>query len=774
MLNKYLDRLERLIVSYQTQEIPQFRGPTGKPARWDDFLWHHICPNTGFKTRFLAGKHDVRGRGNAGLGANFKLNPPYDGLIKVWIIQIANVPISPNERQARVSVARKLLTYMAGELYVQTAATITALVGSGGMLDRIRPFLEFCAESRLMPPIHVRSTDHRDRTGHAALNERTNRLPDLDNVLLLGALHKEIFQPVRQSGIVPSGAKVRMMEAVATTFGLLGLASPNRLSAEVSVLAKQRLKQHSEGGREPVHYLDWPGSKGYQDNHNHILAVVANDVDRAVNFFFNECESARILCRFYENPRLNLGELLGGSEVWKHRAQHLPLNKPAPNLFVLGHALGFYPQNACVPIVRPGVQVPNDLAHNSPRYRGYFTERPVHSLENDDSLSCSTADSVKISSIPYLLGYKNLGRNSIGALGLEKRSLITVSELQERWINYFKMELVPTFPVSYSTGESKIRLADALFCIHGPSMYGSSNKIGSGGKPLARALYSVAPLRTVAHKAAQLLAGSTKTQKSIFETRGYGGARVLPHSLRHLGNTLAELSEIPREVITAWSGRSDPEQTETYLHDKHSEQPRRVRAVMNPREHDIRAIRVVAQEAIAKATNLPASITSAGVCTQDLHLDPCDYLNDFVSQCFMCPASCNVSGDTNAIELFEKDNQVQFARLGQARVDQRLSNSLAMQKWFVIHSRNTHVLTCLIDLMKTLSPGSVIRYSPRSSEFHITDAEARATRRVTCLIPDFHDELLGLLEQHGAGAEPSANPALHSLLSSFGLTDEAD
>ncbi len=773
MPNKYLNRLGNLIASYQTEEFPQFRGPTGKPARWDDFLWHHVCPTTGFKTRFLAGKHDVRGRGSSGEGAKFKLHSPYDGLIKVWIVQTTNVPISPGERQARVAAARKLLTHMVGELYGQTAESITALLGGGHSLDRISFFLEFCAENGLMPRIHIRSADNRDRTGHATFDLRNDKLPDLDNVLLLGALHKEIFQPVSKSGRVSPGAKVSIMDAVATTFGLLGLASPNRLAAEVSVLARQCLKRYSEGGQEPVHYLDWPGSKGYRDNRNHILAVLADEVERAVSFFANECESARILCRFYENPRVSLGELLRGSEAWRHRAQHLRLDEPPANLFVLGYALGFYPENACVPVALPDVEIPNDLAHNGSKYRACFAERPIHSLENDDRLSCSPQNDIKFSSIPYLLGYDSLVKNSIKALGLDTKSLITVSDLQERWINYFKTELVPTFPDSFSTGEGKIRLADALFCIHGPSMYLSNNEIGSGGKPLSKALYSVAPLRAVAHKAAQLLSGSTKSQKSLFEKRGFGGARVLPHSLRHLGNTLAELSEIPREVITAWSGRCDPEQTETYLHDKHYEQSRRVRAVMNPREHDRREIRVVAQETIAKATNLPASITSTGVCTQDLHLDPCDYLNDFVSQCFMCPGACHISGDTKAIELFEKDNQVQLARLAQVRLDQRLSNSLAMQKWFVIHSRNTHVLTCLVDLMKTLVPGSVIRYSPRTSEFHITDAGAGETRRSPCLIPDFDNELRKLLELRSVGAEPSANPALHSLLSSFGLSDEA-
>ncbi|MDN7631398.1 hypothetical protein [Burkholderia cenocepacia] len=772
MPNKYLDRLTDLIESYQTQEFLQFRGPTGAQARWDDYLWHHICPTTGFKTRFLAGKHNVRGCGCAGEGEHLKLRPPYDGLVKVWIVQASNAPISPDERQARVSTARKLLTHMAGDLYVQTAETVTALVDGVRSVDRIKPFLDFCANNGLMPTIHVRSTDVRDRTGHGTFDRRKEKLPDLDNVLLLGALHREIFQSVNQSGMVASGATISMMEAIATTFGLLGLASPNRLAAEVPVLAKQRLKKYSEGGREPVHYLDWPGSKGYSDNRNHILAVVADEVERAVNFFFNECEPARALCRFYEDPRLNLGELLEGSVEWKNRVQHLRLDKPPPNLFVLGYALGFYPENACVPVFQRGIEVSNDVAHNGPKYRGYFAEKPVHALENDDLLSCSTSDRVKISSIPYLFGYAALVGESITALGLDEKDLITVSELQERWINYFKKELIPTFPISFSTGEGNIRLADALFCIHGPLMYRSRNERGSGGKALAKAFYSVSPLHTIGLKATYLLSSNSKKTKSLFEIHGHAGVRLLPHSLRHLGNTLAELSEIPREVITAWSGRTDPEQTETYLHNKHDEQSRRIRAVMNPTEHDKRAIRVVAQESIAKATNLPASITSAGICTQELHLDPCDYLNDFVSQCFMCSAACHIAGDTSAIELFEKDKRVQLARLTQVRLDQRLSNSLAMQKWFVIHSRNTHVLACLIDLMKTLLPGSVIRYSPKSSEFHITDAGAKATRIATCLIPNFDVELRELLEQHSVGERPNTNPALHSLLSSFDLTDE--
>lgn len=773
MPNKYLDRLDRLIASYQTQELQQFRNPNGEPAHWDDEIWYHICPNTRFETRFLAVKHNVRGSGTAGCRPEYKLRQPYDGLIKIWIIETTNVPISTNERQARVSSARKLLTHMTGDLYRQTANDVTALFGTGGSLDRLKPFLVFCAQNGLMPSIEAKSQDNRDRTGHAAFDTRKEKLPDLDAVLLLASLHKEIFRPVSQRGLAAPGAKIPVMDAVATTFGLLGLASPNRLGAEVTILAKQRLQQYSEGGGEPVHYLDWSGSKGFRDNRNHILSVLADEVERSVNFFFNECEPARILCRFNENPQQHLGNLLGGFEISPDRVRHLRLDEPPDNQFVLGYALGFYPHDAQVSVVLPGMEPPDDLAHNIPQYRKYFTKKPIHLLRNIDRLACSSSQAAAISSIPYLFGYQNLLVGSAEALGLDKQPLITVAELQKRWINYFTTKLIPTFPYSYSTGEGKIRLADALFCIHGPSMFQTNGNLGSGGKPLAKALYSIASLETVGIKAAQLLGRSAQFCKNVFEKRGYRDIRILPHSLRHLGNTLAELSEIPREITTAWSGRCDPEQTDTYLHDKHEEQSRRVRLVMNPSELDRREIRVVGQEVIARTTNLPASIMSTGVCTQELHLDPCDYLNDFVSQCFMCPSACHISGDAKAIEFFEKDYQVQVARLAQVKSDPRLRISLAMKKWFVIHSKNTHVLACLVDFMKTLARGAVIRYSPKASEFHITDAGSSKTQRLACLIPDFESELAGLLAHQGAEAESDMNPALRSLLSAFGLSDEA-
>lgn len=170
--------------------------------------------------------------------------------------------------------------------------------------------------------------------------------------------------------------------------------------------------------------------------------------------------------------------------------------------------------------------------------------------------------------------------------------------------------------------------------------------------------------------------------------------------------------------------------------------------------------------------NLPATITSTGICTQELNVTPCDYLNDFVSQCFMCPATCHIAGDKKAIEFFEQDCDLQIARLGVVSKDRRLPNSTAMQNWFVIHSRNTHILTSLIDLLKKLKTGTIIRYSSPTGGFHITDPETKEIKKIQCSIPDFENKMRSLISEQTPESTSSENLQLKSLLLSFGLSDK--
>lgn len=99
MLNKYLGRLERLISEYREAKLAQFEGHGGKKAEFDDLVWYHIDPNTGRRTRFLCGVHGRKGKGNAGNHPIDALPYPYDHLIKIWIIETTNTPLSAKENK---------------------------------------------------------------------------------------------------------------------------------------------------------------------------------------------------------------------------------------------------------------------------------------------------------------------------------------------------------------------------------------------------------------------------------------------------------------------------------------------------------------------------------------------------------------------------------------------------------------------------------------------------------------------------------------------------
>ncbi|WLI04539.1 hypothetical protein PSH66_18190 [Pseudomonas sp. FP597] len=760
-INKYYDRMESLISAYRDAGLKQFEGPGNKKAEFDDRIWYYIDPNTGRQIRYLCGIHGRRGKGNAGNLPSDALPYPYDHLIKVWIIEVANTNLSAGEKQARVSVARKVLSLMDGDLFAQSESSIRSLNLGRRSADRLRPFFDFCTKSGLMRRIDLTGSDNRDRTGHAYVDNVLEKLPDITTVLALGAIFSSVFEHVDENGTPHFGEEIKMLDALIVTFTLLSLASPNRTSAEIPLLPKQKLHSHSEGNGAPVYYLDWIGSKGYHNNKNHVLSALAEPITKATNFFFRACEPARVLCRFYEKPNLSLRALLGTYEIAPELKKNLCLSQ-RPNLFTLGYALGFYEVDDRVPVLKEGV----DPTSVSCFQRGRcFEEKPIYSLRFEDRLSVSNNGKTNLSALPFLFGYSNPPKMFTG------RITATVGEVQDWWISFYKKSILPEFPLSFSTGESYINLKDAMFCFLGSWFYGMPSRKGSGGKTFQRSNYSVVPLASLGHSINYRLGRSQMV--SIFASYGFSSdLNLSPHNLRHLADTLADLSNIPVELITAWSGRKSSEQTHTYIHTSDDEKASRVSAIMNPPEIDKRSIRVFAQEKLAIATNLPASLTSTGLCTQNLNVTPCNYLNDFVSHCFMCPETCHVAGDKKAIELFEKDLAFQVARIESVVNDPRLSTSSAMQKWYVIHSRNTHVLSLLIDLMRSSHSGMTIRYSNKKSEFSLVDLNSMVIKKTACALPDFEACLSGIIESKVANAKSDINPELSSLLSSFGLSDK--
>lgn len=761
MINKYLDRLESLICLYRESEFIQFEGPGGEKADFDDLIWHHIDPNSGRINRFLCGIHGKKGR-NSGNMPSDALPYPYSYLIKIWVVETINTNLSVSEKKARTSAARKMLSRMDGDLYVQSESSVRNLCLGSRTIDRLRPFFEFCADKGLMRKIVLQSVDDRDRTGHASFDKKLEKLPDISAVVALGNIFSTVFEDVDEKGTVLPGKDIIIHDAMVLTFTLLSLASPNRTSTEIPVLPKQVLQSYSEGEGEPVYYLNWIGSKGYKNNRNHVLSALAESITKAVNFFFKACEPARILCRFYEKPSSSWRKLLGDFEIETELKKNLSLAKQ-PNLFTLGYALGFYGVDDCVPVLKKGA----DLTSTHVNQRGrFFESKPIFSLCPGDQLSVSNSKKTKSSALPYLFGYTQLPKI------FADKDVVTVEEVQNWWVSFYRKKILPEFPFSFSNGESSIKLKNAMFCFLGSWFYENSKNPGGGGKTLKKTNYAVVPLASLGSSTLTRLSPQV-IENSIFVDYGFSSEiRLTPNQLRHLTNTLADLSNIPVEIITAWSGRKNSEQTHTYIHTSDDTKASRVSAIVNPPEFDKNSIRTYSKEQLATVTNLPASITSTGICNQNLHVNPCNYLNDFVSQCFLCPEACYIAGDESAIEFFEKDLGFQNARLESVAGDARLSASSAMKKWYVIHSRNVGVLSMLIDLMKSCPVGATIRYSNKDFEFNLIDLNTKVIRKVACALPDYEARLRGLIEDKVINSDMDTNPQLHSLLSSFGLNNK--
>ncbi|PBP73131.1 hypothetical protein SAMN05444062_110176 [Pseudomonas syringae] len=761
MLNMYLERLELLSAKYRKLSLEQYQGQTGQAAVFDDIIWYYIDPSSGRRTRFQCGLHGRLGKGNSGSRPEDALPQPYGDLVKIWIIETSNAPISASEKQIRVSVARKLLSLMEGHFYEQTESSIRKLGLSDRCHVRLTPFLDFCTSHGLIRKFKLYGTVDRDRTGHAVFESSQEKVPDVRTVLALGDIFSRIFKSVDVHGEVRGGQSVNLNDAFVVTFALLSLASPNRSSAEIPLIPKQKLSSYSEAGGKPVHYLSWVGSKGYKDYNNHILAILAAPIAKAVNFFVKICEPARILCRFYESPKQSLQKLLVTYHVDPERLKKLNL-KATANLFTLGYALGFYEVEENVPVLKEGIDI-ETIGRN--QRASAFESKPVYSLQAKDKISGARFSRSKTDSIGKLFGYVCVPN------GLPRQVVWGIDELQSWWISFFKRNLIPEFPLSFSSGESSINLKNAMFCILGNWFHGVKTKKFSGGQQFQRSKYAVMPLSSLGNLASRRLTGYA-TGDSIFESYGFSSELCIrPHMLRHMANTIADTSDIPIEIITAWSGRKNPEQTHTYVHTSHEEKAGRVRAVMNPAEPNAKNIRVFSQRELIRTTNMPATLTSTGICTQALNVTPCNYLNEFMSQCFMCAESCHTAGDEDALKLLESDLSFQVSRLDAASNDARLVSSVAMQRWYLIHSRNVHILKLLITFMRTLQQGAVIRYSDKHAEFSLTDLMTSKITRISAELPNFEIDLKCILEANNKSLINHSNPELHKILSSFGLSE---
>lgn len=592
--------------------------------------------------------------------------------------------------------------------------------------------------------------DSLDGSQLAAANKA--KLPDEEALVALGAIFNEVIPQQSELQSLQINPLSSQRDAFIAGMAALAMSSANRVAAEQTVLEKQSLKEWTgqtskEGKNHTVHYLYWRGSKGYQDNRNHVLAAMTAPVHRTMEYFNIVCETGRIICRFYENPDSPLKDIIG--EYTNDKIRCIDTSKPV-HLLKLGYLLGFYDDGNVLIHVKNG--------------NSKIIKKAVYQLIATDILHITVHTSM------VLVGTKAKQKTIDKILGRNP----TVEEFQARWIRHIKLQF-PQFPfASNGAKDQTVRLSSAVFCFIGRQLF----KAGPSYL-MAKSFYGIVPINSLAAAFANRIAPSSR-MRSIFQD--YFGVdcklAIRPHQFRHWINDAAEKSGIPRQIISLFSGRVDREQTLAYIHTTDEEKVKRVRFVFDEATKDSREIKIITKEEYERVTKMAASVTATGFCTQDLTVAPCDYLNDFAFQCSLCGESCHVNRDLKSIELLKKDLKVQHGRLEEVKNDERLLHSSARQEWFLLHHRNTAMLEQLVDLMQSteIKEGSPIRYvkNPTGAEFRISDLAARIVHKHKALLPDSKRELAlsieNLKENTEKPTENQGNAGLLNLFEKFGLT----
>ena len=193
---------------------------------------------------------------------------------------------------------------------------------------------------------------------------------------------------------------------------------------------------------------------------------------------------------------------------------------------------------------------------------------------------------------------------------------------------------------------------------------------------------------------------ASQKKDCIFIRHGFSDEfQIKPHQFRHWHNDVADREGIAHAIINLWSGRKTPEQILHYVHRTHAEKASEITDILFSETGQEVTVKVVSQQEYEALVGISAAVTSVGFCSQNLQFSPCEYLNDFVTQCTLCQSSCHVAHDQQALDLLNKDLQVQERRLAEVEQHPKFCISKAMQDWFVVHHQSTAMLRELVALM---------------------------------------------------------------------------
>jgi hypothetical protein len=742
-INKYHKSLKFLINGYQENIPSNVSAINNKIPTWEDPVWYIKDIDTGLKHRYLLTKkysefNQRLSNSYLDIPKNYKevvLTNCYARLLKIYTLEVQELNIASTSKKSRVRTAAEILTIAE---CLNSLNDIPLSKWEGVKLSNL--FWDFCKNHKLLAgrrPVLADRTRSADET-----IDRSNinlKMVSDSAIVASGEIFQRVFRDINNEGILDDGGWINITDAITVTGILLGLASPSRLNSELPLLPNQVVKVLNVTENTQINYLHWSGSKGYQDNQTHILSALAPQVKKAINFFHHCFKPERHYIRYLKNPTLSWKELLNGFEVDLMYKSFLNFEIP-PNIFTAAYALGFYPADQKISILKDKKYIIKNDTTSLWKYSKVMNSDNVaisgreqahefihiSQIHNEHLILNLKGNSSKYSGIHQLLQCKVITHTSDKELNIPLIS--TVMDLE---LALFKIQLtrIPTFPIGYSSTDKGIDMEHALFC-YAPRKHHLKYKKGLSGCPLI-----ITSLTTVLKDLCKGM-GSDKQSpnKNIFINYGYGNLSIKPHSLRHYSNTQAEKSRIPLAVIAAWSGRVSIKQTLEYVHTSEEEKTERVISTLDL-DCSKKDIRVISKEELGRYGALPASITETGICVQELSVSPCNYINNFLNGCFGCESACYVCGDQKAIEIFKYDIQFQTARLEAYKSQQNISLSSANKKWWVNHSQGVALLEQLIEVLNTSLLGNLVRISTDKKNIFITNPKTKEVQEVKLSIP---------------------------------------
>ncbi|EGR1698501.1 hypothetical protein R1W14_001001 [Vibrio parahaemolyticus] len=768
ILNCYIANQHAYIEKKMQQPLMGFTNPKGEQAKWDDIAVK-FTNAAGVRMNFLFHNNNNR---NARFSSKFtktdRLNTEMHQLLFAYLLDVLKENTTINTKRSRFNIAKKFLIKHGNNVASSSLSDIQCTIDSMGLTMGLPTFFNWLHRHRMLAasciPSFQTTTNHmRSQSGDEAIETEINKLPSEKALLALGAIFYDVIPPNKdkQSDISSwqhlTHPSKPQYDAFICTMSALAMSSPNRAATEQVILTKQRIKSHTEtvkGQKKTVYYLLWRGSKGYLDNQKHVNAEMVKSLDRALRYTCIVTEPARVLARFYKKPSQPLKKVLG---KFKPSSENFKLLNPEMDkpttLIHLALLLGFFDGTDKIARVthdtKGATEVPNP--RGKPKYI-----KPIADLSPLDKLcmisGCSHA-------------FTLLGVHLNGKLKYEKycagKQELTVAELQKHYIQTNQAHLS-----GYNKERShKVDYENALFAFTEKQLM-----IQQASHFLLVPIESLSGYFT--HGLKKVIGKSTKT---IFERHGFSSDFLIkPHQLRHWQNDYLDKKGLPHLLITMLSGRKSAEQTLTYIHTTDAQNASVISDILyneetedEVEEHVGKRIQSKAQYDAAIENLSPTFVTEVGFCVQNLTLSPCTYMTEFETQCSLCPSSCHIAHDEEAIELLRKDLKVQAHNLERVQGTIDFAASDGKQKWYKTHYRNTSMMRNLVDILSdtTIKQGSIVRYLTSSNVVRITDLDTKTVAERKLTLPNPNEALQAAIE---AKTKPDNTAAKKNFLGFLG------